>query len=603
MNNSDKNTYLLWDNIQFIYNKAKHYAPGILKNFGIYSVCKSLSPVISVLTAKFILDFIINDFSYSHTIFLIAGIAACSLFVSALETDSWNRYWPMAVKVRFDLLTELGKKAMDMDFENTESVERLEQLQNARASSSDNKKGIAGFLLKAIQFIPAVIISIFCGVMIVVINPPLLIPVLLIAIIRFYAAKKYKRYEYEKSRELNGDIERRREIFGNIIWNFKFGKEIRYFNLSNLLSEKFKELSKQHSSIFTGIEKKKFSFECFAGVLNFILELFMYLFLIIQESRGELAISDFLMVTVAIRNFSVAMTDSLNLAGDIWKNSMEINDYRSFMDLKGKLEQIQKKEIKTVQSIEFQHVSFQYPGSEQLVLKDISFQLKANERIALVGMNGSGKTTMIKLLIRLYDPSSGKILINGIDRKEFDRNQYYQLFSVMFQDTHIYAFPLIENITMQKTEQSDYRKTELALRTADLWTKAEQLPYGVDTMMLKLIDDNGVEFSGGENQKLAFARAVYKNAPVIIMDEPTASLDAFSEDRMFQSIENFTKNKMGIFISHRLSSVKFCDHILFIENGSVVECGNHASLMKQHGKYYNFYKLQADLYSGEESKC
>ena len=234
--------------------------------------------------------------------------------------------------------------------------------------------------------------------------------------------------------------------------------------------------------------------------------------------------------------------------------------------------------------IEFKNVSFQYPSSDEYVLKNLSFRLNIGERLAVVGMNGAGKTTMIKLLCRLYDPTEGEIYLNGIDIKKYDLNEYMSLFSVVFQDFRMFSFSVAQNIAASVAPDE-----EMALECAQmagLNERMQTLPKGLDTYINKNFDEDGVDFSGGEMQKMAIARALYKGAPIIILDEPTASLDPISEFEIYSKFDHLVGNKTAIYISHRLSSCRFCHDIMVFDKGEIIQRGTHDELLKAgSGKY------------------
>lgn len=217
----------------------------------------------------------------------------------------------------------------------------------------------------------------------------------------------------------------------------------------------------------------------------------------------------------------------------------------------------------------------------------------------MVGLNGAGKTTFIKLLLRLYEPSSGKILLNGIDIRNYQKRSYYQLFAPLFQEVELFAFPLAENISMDTPENTDVVRAEECLHMAGFGNKLKELPKGIHTEVLKIIDEEGLDFSGGERQKLALARALYKNAPIIVLDEPTAALDALAEYELYQNFDRMIGDKSAIYISHRLSSTRFCDHIGMFMDGEMVEYGTHQELLQKNGAYSKMFELQAQYYTEE----
>lgn len=244
--------------------------------------------------------------------------------------------------------------------------------------------------------------------------------------------------------------------------------------------------------------------------------------------------------------------------------------------------------------IEFKNVSFRYPGSEEYALKDFSIKLQVGEKLAIVGMNGSGKTTMIKLLCRFYDPDEGEILLNGVDIRKFRQDQYSRLFAVVFQDFELFSLPLGENVAA--SSEYDKTKVEKVLRDAGLGERLNKLEDGLDTYLYKEYAD-GVEISGGEAQKIAIARAIYKDAPFVLLDEPTAALDPISEYEVYFNFDKIIGDKTAIYISHRLSSCRFCEKIAVFHEGRLVQMGSHEELLKEcEGKYYEMWNAQAQYY-------
>ena len=245
--------------------------------------------------------------------------------------------------------------------------------------------------------------------------------------------------------------------------------------------------------------------------------------------------------------------------------------------------------------MEFHNVGFKYPGSDGYAIRNLSFRFRQGERLAIVGPNGSGKTTMIKLLMRLYDPTEGYITLNGIDIKKYDFQEYQLLFSVVFQDFKLFSFPLAQNVAAAL--DYDREAVDIALQKTGLSDRVAQMPLGMDTPLYKHFDEAGVEISGGEAQKMALARALYKDAPFVILDEPTAALDPIAEYEVYSDFEKFVGNKTAVYISHRLSSCKFCNNILVFNEGCIVQQGGHETLIAmEDGLYASLWNAQAKYY-------
>ena len=289
--------------------------------------------------------------------------------------------------------------------------------------------------------------------------------------------------------------------------------------------------------------------------------------------------------------------------------SREVDDWRSFLEIDDGIEEGTVELPKTdTYEFKFENVSFRYPKAEKCALKNLNITLTAGKRLAVVGLNGAGKSTFIKLLLRLYEPTEGRILLNGVDIRSYSRADYYSIFSAVFQDVNIFAYPLSENVSMDTPENTDRKKAEQSLRDAGLGDKLESLSKGVDTELLKVIYDDGIDLSGGEKQKLALARALYKDAPVVVLDEPTAALDALAEASLYENFDKLIGGKTAVYISHRLSSTGFCDAVAMFKDGEMIEYGTHQSLLNAGGAYAEMFRVQAQYYveggaeNGEENE-
>ena len=250
--------------------------------------------------------------------------------------------------------------------------------------------------------------------------------------------------------------------------------------------------------------------------------------------------------------------------------------------------------------IEFRNVTYTYGGAENPTINNLSFTLHKGEKLALVGLNGAGKTTIVKLMCGLYDPTEGEILLNGVNVREYNREEYFKLFSAVFQDISLLAVSVEENITGQPADSCTREKLIDCMKKSGIYGKVMTLPEKEDTLLVRSVYQNSVDLSGGEKQKLALAKALYKNAPILLLDEPTAALDAIAEQQMYMSYLEFSKSRSSLFISHRLASTRFCDRIIMIENGGIIECGTHAELMERDGKYAELFMLQSSYYNEKE---
>lgn len=330
----------------------------------------------------------------------------------------------------------------------------------------------------------------------------------------------------------------------------------------------------------------------------------VYLFVCLKAWAGAFGVGSVTQYVGAISSLFLGISDLLEQFGTMQANSEFLKTAFEFLDIPNKMYQgslTTEKRSDRQYEVEFQDVSFQYPGTEIWALRHVSMKFKVGERLAVVGMNGSGKTTFIKLLCRLYDPTEGKILLNGIDIRKYKYEDYINIFSVVFQDFKLMALTLGENVA--GSNQYDREAVTLSLKNAGFADRMERMPKGLETYLYKDLEKDGVEVSGGEAQKIAIARALYKDAPFIILDEPTAALDPIAEAEIYSKFNEIVGDKTAIYISHRLSSCKFCDEIAVFHNGSVVQQGTHESLVAdESGKYYELWNAQAQYYTEEETQ-
>lgn len=311
-----------------------------------------------------------------------------------------------------------------------------------------------------------------------------------------------------------------------------------------------------------------------------------------------ISIGEIVQYTGAIAQLFEGVNNLINATSRIMANKVYFNELFGFLELSGGkyMGSIpMEKRLDNKYKIEFKNVSFKYPGTENYVLKNINLKLNIGERLAIVGMNGSGKTTFIKLLIRLYDPTGGQILLNGIDIKNYDYDEYLRIFSVVFQDFKLFSFGLGQNVGA--TMGYDEDRVVRYLNEVGFDKRIDTLEMGLDTPLYRDFDENGVEISGGEAQKIAMARAIYKDRPFIILDEPTAALDPISEFEIYTKFDEIVGDKTAIYISHRLSSCRFCDDIVVFHEGEIIQRGTHDELLKdKQGKYYELWNAQAQYY-------
>lgn len=588
------------DNLLFIFKHISLWQKSIFISIGFYSVFYAISPFIWIYIPKFLIDELLGGKRLDVIIRILAiGLIAAAIIGFLTEYLQGNFRMKMNV-IRYNFIHMLSEKSMKMDFPYTEDPSTLNDINIAMRTVQSPMNGVGIVILKIFSILGSVI-GLFGFVAIIFnLSPVILLILLITTVLSYFIMIKAKNYERSRKDDLANE-ERKSYYSSSTLSDFQFGKDIRVYGLKDILLSKKDESNRRLLKITKDIQSCIFKASILDGVLFFIRELIIYFYLIYKVLYDSLNIGDFVMYSVAMNSFATWMDTTMKDMSTIRIQSLYINDFREFLNKKEPEESLNPVEIPDLEKyeIEFDNISFKYPNSDRYIFKDFSLKINPGERLAIVGINGAGKTTLVKLLTRLYVPNSGLIKINGININDFKLEEYIDLISIVFQDIRIFPFNIKENISF--SHASDDNKLKNVLEQSGLKEKIEGLENGLETNMLKILDEEGIELSGGENQKLAIARALYKNGKILIMDEPTASLDSLAEYKLYQSFDELISGKTAIYISHRLSSTRFCNKIVFIENGELKEYGTHDELMDLGKLYRNMFDIQARYYKEDEA--
>lgn len=507
----------------------------------------------------------------------------------------------------------LNRKSLTIDYEYLEDS-HVQELRY-RSQAEGNYIGLVGWLVYRIEQLTTYTLSMVLALFILV---PLFVTSKQgegflcswqCSLLLFLAVGAFVWFNYRYNSSCSGDIKAKNDestreynrvnFYLNKLAGVESQKDLRIYAQQDLIG---KDVERAHGAMvkalkeITGIYIRR---SCVGRALSDLSGLLIYLFTGLRAYAGMISIGGVVTYAASIIRFSQAVGQFAVTLADIRQLSMYCRDYAEYMDLSkrkydGTIPMEKRRDNKF--SVEFEHVSFRYPGTDRDVIHDLNLKFTIGEKMAIVGRNGSGKTTFIKLLCRLYDVTEGCIKVNGIDIRKYNYQEYCDLFAVVFQDFSVFAFPLGENVA--SGGQVEEERALEALYKAGLGERFENLPEGLGTYVGKDFAEDGISFSGGEKQKMAIARAIYKNAPFVIMDEPTAALDPVSECEVFAGFDEMVGNKTAIYISHRLASCRFCEDILVFDRGQVVQRGSHSELEGQDGLYRELWNAQAQYYGG-----
>lgn len=493
---------------------------------------------------------------------------------------------------------KIVEKAKTLDVASFDRPEFYEKLENANREAGMRPIGI----LRSTFNVASNLISLVSfAVILVGLHPlaPVVIAVMALpgAVINYVYRNKQFRYIRHRSKE-----RRQMEYFSGLVVNKDMVKEVRIMGLADTFIDKYKKVFKKY---FAGIRKIIISeglWQVAFALVSLLAHLFLFGFIILHVVNGGREIGDYSLYTGALNSISVAVTTLVTATATIYEGTLFIDNMMVFMKEEPSVVPSVEKPLfpdrHVPHTIEFKNVSFRYPGHDRDVIKNVDLTIRAGENVVLVGLNGAGKTTLIKLLTRLYDPTEGEILLDGRSLKEYDVKALYDVFGIVFQDFGKYAVSIAENIAYGDISKGvDEQAVLAAAKRGNADEFIEKLPLAYETPLMRFFEENGLELSVGQWQKLSIARAFYKDSDILILDEPTASLDPLAEQEVFNQFAHLGENKISVFVSHRLSSATRADKIVVLNGGAILEVGDHQTLMEKKGAYYKLFSTQAKHYT------
>lgn len=612
-----ENMKLIWKG----YKEAYSFEPKMIIISIVQGIFQAIMPFVSLFFTSWILNILFVNPSFEELTPVIAVTLVITFFASLLANGLEHYRVALIYQARDKKEMKINNKVIFMDYELIEKSEVHEMRSYLAMSELSGGQGLFYIFNNTktlINMLCSMLISLGFVLTLFIAEIPSDNPLSYLNsywfltgfIIGYIIYFMYASKVYERAVDALNDMLEKASLINNTfgfimsqLMDYQSGKEIRLYNQQKIYSSVIDDTSKVTSEALTKMQNEENK-----GTVK--LQIFIHLFLglgflysALKAIGGAILPGSIVIYTGAVSNFVQSFPEFVSEFSQLYNNNKVLKKYFEFLDLKSVKHEGTlpvEKRVDNEYEFEVRNVSFKYPGTEEYVLKNINLKLTIGEKMAIVGMNGSGKTTFIKLLSRLYDPTEGEILLNGIDIRKYDYDDYLRLFSVVFQDFGLYSFNLGQNVAA--STEYDEERVMSAIKDAGFYERYKKFPQGLNTYLYQNFEKDGVEISGGEAQKIAMARAIYKDAPIVILDEPTAALDPIAEFEIYSQFDKIVGQKTALFISHRLSSCRFCDEIVVFDEGRIVQRGTHNELVrKTNEKYYELWNAQAQYYVEDDS--
>lgn len=597
-----KPKYNLWQNTGFMLRTSRKYAKSVFPLCIVLALLSAGKSVAELLIAPAILNKIELSASLGSVVFTIAAFALVLMLLSGLRSyvDTNALFGRIAVRSQ-GIYLSISRKYAETSYPNLLNTDFLALGEKASAACAGNSESSEAIWTTLTDLMTSCIGFIVYLALLTNLNLWLAALVAATTAVSYFASKRINEWGYlHRSEEL--ELTKKIEYANKTATSREFAKDIRMFGLRGWLEDLWGSTMRLYSAFCAKRERKYIWANIIDIVLTFLRNGIAYAFLIGITVKNGLPASQFLLYFAALSGFAQWVVEILDKLSVMHKQSLDISTIREFLDwdepfdLNGG-ERIAFEPNKQYE-IRLDDVSFRYPKADKDTLSHINLTVHPGEKLAIVGLNGAGKTTLVKLVCGFLDPTEGRILLNGEDIRKFNRNDYYALFSAVFQEFSVLDVTVKENVA-QCVDGIDETRVWQCIDKAGLTEKIRSLPKGIETHLGRRVFKDGVEFSGGQTQRLMLARALYKNAPILVLDEPTAALDPIAENDIYQKYNDMTHGRTSFFISHRLASTRFCDRIIFVDSGKIAEEGTHDELLKNGGGYAYLFEVQSKYYRSD----
>lgn len=586
-------------NLHFALRSAMDCCPFLFLGYAAKILCSVGVPIASVYLPKIVIQkitghgqlmqLILSVLLFMGSIAVMRGVATFTTKYCYFQKLNLNAYY----------LRKLTHKGLTTDYENQEN-ERFRKLQEESSAACNGNYSPMTEIYDIFAELMAGILGVGAYLAILIKLSPVIICLLIAATFgSFFLNRRIIHWEADHA-DIRIDHRQRTSYINATASDVRSAKDIRLYKMQIWLDHVYHQNMEQLRIWYQQYTKKIFGVSVFDGLLGIVRDLIAYAYLIFLVMNEKIEVADFVLYFGVVTGFSVWLSGILGQFNALHRVSLAFDHFREYLEFPDTYRRSDGISCDTLltapRRIELKNVRYRYDGAQKDTLCGIDLTLEPGEHLAIVGLNGAGKTTLVKVLCGLADPTQGQVFYDGIDIRNYNRCEYYRLFSAVFQQFSLLPVTIAEIVAEAMPEEIDMLRVKTCLQQAGLWERVAALPNGMNSSFSRTIHDDGVEFSGGEVQKLLLARALYRQSPIMILDEPTAALDPIAENRLYQTYNTLMTNRSTIFISHRLASTRFCSRIILMEDGKIIESGTHDALLAQKGKYYQLFQAQAQYY-------